>query len=62
MILLIMIQNIVVPEATSWLTINYLSFIHGVITDVHDRPWVSLGGSVCVLGSDEKDREMRECV
>lgn len=55
-----MIQSIVVPEATSRLTINYLSFVHGVIADVHDRPWVCLGGSVCGFGSDEKDSEMRE--
>lgn len=34
------------PQHMSWSTISYLSFIHGVITDVHDRPWVCLGGSV----------------
>lgn len=54
---------IVVPEATRWLTINYLSFIHGVIADVDDRPWVCLGGSVCDLGTGEKeDSEMRDCM
>lgn len=50
MISLTLVQTIVVPEATCWLTINYLSFIHGVIADVHDRPWVCLSGSVRVLG------------
>lgn len=38
-------------------TISYLSFIHGVITDVHDRPWVCLGGSVQVLGTDKKQED-----
>lgn len=34
---------------------GYLSFIHGVITDVHYRPWVCLGGSVRRLkGRKEK--------
>lgn len=63
-ILPFMVQEImVVPEATGWLTINYLSFIHGVIADVDDRPWVCLGGSVCDSGSEEKEgKEMRDCV
>lgn len=53
----------VVPEATGWLTINYLSFIHGVIADVNDGPWVCLSGSVCDSGSEEKEgKEMRDCV
>lgn len=44
----------VVPGGKVGLRINHLSFVHGVIADVHDRPWVCLGGSVGVLGSGEK--------
>lgn len=42
-----------VPQHTSWSTISYLSLVHGVIADVHDRPWVCLGGSVQVGGTQE---------
>lgn len=40
------LKFIFAPQAARWSTVSYLSFIHGVIADVHHRPRVCLGGSV----------------
>lgn len=40
-------RNASVLKQGMWcLTVSHLALIHGVITDVHNRPWVCLGGSV----------------